>query len=155
MFGTTSFGSSHRPRNSYVIIRAKLGADGNTIWFGKLLALVHIINYLAPFSSPQYALLQYMDRTKPLDTANDVLGCISLRWSTHDEKDHICNSNTRVKIQPSPWYDLVPAASELGTIQVVRQNYAVKTFCKPVNWVYHRFYINRVYTDPLRERLEE
>lgn len=33
-------------------------------------------------------ILQYMEVTTPIDTANEKLGCVCLRWSADDGVDH-------------------------------------------------------------------
>ena len=39
----------------------------------------------------------------------------------------------------------------MGTVHVVRQNFPARLFVELLHWIYHRFYVNRLYKDHSKE----
>lgn len=151
IFATHEFGPNKKPRYSFILLRG----DNNGVpitWVGKLVALLRVKTDGNDELTTDYAYVQYMEVTRPLDYVDEVLNCVCLRWSTADEIDHTipCLSNMRNSgnSSSSPWFGLVKANTVLGSVHVVRQKYEVKPFTKHIAWEEQRFYINRFYRDP-------
>ena len=159
IFATKSFGSSKKPRFSFVTMQAPSTHHGD-VWVGKVLALVRIKP--SDQDDPiEFIFLQYMDIIPPENNIDETLGCISLQWSSAEEVDrsHPQYTISRMKKQPSnsipgPWYGLVECSSILSTLHVLRKNFPVTPFFQETHWLRHKFYINRFYIDPTSKQVE-
>ena len=159
IFATKSFGSSKKPRFSFVTMQAPSTHHGD-VWVGKVFALVRIKP--SDQDDPiEFVFLQYMDIIPPENNIDETLGCISLQWSSAEEVDrsHPQYTISRMKKQPSnsipgPWYGLVQCSNILNTLHILRKNFPVTPFFQETHWLRHKFYINRFYIDPTSKQVE-
>lgn len=150
IIATSCFGPAKKPRYSFVLLSGDDGGDGNkdSLWIAKVLVLLRV-SEVASQKSSELAFVQYMEYTPPKDNIDNVLGCVTLRWSTTDERDHTLSEEKRGMEgnEMAPWYGLVPITSVKGTIHVIRIDYHTKPFTPDIPWWKRRFYLNRFYTD--------
>jgi len=145
IYGTTSFGPTKASRFSYVLMKGE--QDGQEeLWVAKVLCLFHIS---IGGRREECAFVQYMQCTPPVDEVDDLLRCVCLRWATDDGIDHtVLPVPSRGRpVVVGEWYGIEPMQSILGTVHVLRSNFAVAPFTSELPWSHHRFYINRFYRD--------
>jgi len=126
IYGTTSFGPTKHSRFSFVLMKGE--QDGKAeLWVAKVMALFHVS---WSTGSEECAFVQFMQCTPPLDSVDDIL------------------KSTRGRpVVVGDWYGIEPVQSIVGSVHVVRSNFAVSPFTKELPWSHHRFYINRFYRD--------
>ena len=94
----------------------------------------------------EFAFIQYMQCTPPLDEIDLTLNCICLRWATVDEVDRTVEtelSHSKVSsMEEGEWYGMEPFESIFGSVHVVRSNLGIPPFTEGLPWPKHRFYIN-------------
>ena len=140
VFCTNSFGSNRKEMMSYIYMK---GGDDETpeYWFGKVL-LLFLLTVDNTDYKKEFALIQYMTCTAPLNKSEEALGCLCLRWETEDEIDHTLKPDME-EVETGEWYGMIPINSICGTCQIVRSNIAFDPFRKPLPWINHRFFVNR------------
>lgn len=143
IFGTCRFGTVGSPKFSFVLLK---GQDNNKeeIWVAQVLSLFHVRKR---GMHDECAFVHYMQCTPPLDGLDDILHCISLRWATDNGVDYTLSS---LPIRGDPvvvgeWYDIIPINCIIGTVHVLRSNFAVQAVTEELPWSHHRFHINRFY----------
>lgn len=147
IFATNNFGSNNKPRFSFVALES---SKEKCVWFSKLHALFRI--KATDLSEPiECAFVRYMDTTKPINNIDSALGCVCLRWSTDDNKDYTVNPTPLNEMgsisPPAPFFGLIHASSIYSSIHVIRRNIPYLPFIPKTHWMYHRFCINRFYSN--------
>jgi len=145
IYGTLRFGPTKKKHFSYVLMKGE--QEGRTeLWIAKVVALFHMSCH---GRKQELAFVQFMQCTPPLDHVDDILQCVCLRWATEDGVDHtVTPVPTRGRpVLAGDWYGIEPVQSILGTVHVVRSNFAVSPYTQELPWSHHRFYVNRFYRD--------
>ena len=140
VFCTNSFGSNRKEMKSYIYMK---GGDDETpeYWFGKVL-LLFLLTVDNTDYKKEFALIQYMTCSAPLNKSEEALGCLCLRWETEDGIDHTLNPELQ-EVETGEWYGMIPINSICGTCQIVRSNIAFDPFRKPLPWIKHRYFVNK------------
>lgn len=75
-----------------------------------------------------YASIQHVEITEPVDKVDRVLNRVYPRCGTENENAHTTgfDSMSRGSVKDGEWYDLVPLSSVVYVILVARFKYAVK-----------------------------
>ena len=145
-----------------------IAAEGNTstsgtLWVGKVLAFLRIINPNGSKVSEsdgknELMFIQYFDIIPPQDEIDRRLECIRLQWCRDEEQvqdDNLKRCNTSF----SKWFDLLQVSSIRGMVHVVRGDYGLggtllSRDAENVPWYDQHFYINRFYFDSAQQTYE-
>ena len=144
VLASNSFGPTKKKHHSSVFMK---GSDEvSEFWFAKVISLFHVSVHMTEFTK-EMAFVMYFTATKPKDSIDKALGCVCLRWETEDEKDHTLAALPKTPtITAGERFGLVSFHSLCGVVHIVRANYAIPPFTKEIPWPYHRFYVNRFFT---------
>lgn len=149
VFASDNFGTSGVCRNSYVLVSGG-GYKGEGLWVAKVLLLFRM-NLGGEEVGKEYAFLQYMEVSRPVDVIEETLNCVCLRWSTDDEVDYSCgggrNGEKRGRLQVGEWFGIEELGTLKGCVNVIRSNHAIEPFTKRLAWPYRRFYVNRFHVE--------
>lgn len=93
-----------------------------------------------------FAFVPYVNVGPSHDNLNNVLGCVRLRKSAHDETDYILEKryigSGEQPLSTEEWYGFEPLLSIQSIIHAVRKNFAVALFVDDVLWPLGCFYVN-------------
>ena len=147
VFGISWDRKNMHKKQSFVVVQGDQNKEFKPVWVAHVLLLFYL--QLPRDKEPrQYAFVQYMEVTKPLNGVDEALDCVCLRWSTDDEIDRtidIPNQLNVSHIETAEWYDLLPFSSIIGTVQVLRSNIPIAPFSDPLPWPLHRFHVNKYF----------
>jgi len=138
----SNYGSSNNKRNSFVMIRVNTeGRNENIYWIGQARLLFwHVVDNIPK----EFAMIRFMETTKPLDELEATLGCIILRWSTDDGIDYTKRKQLyEVNHPPSGWYDIIEVSSIVSVVQVVKLRYKLEEKKDSDHWCLNRYALNR------------
>ena len=147
IFETNNFGPFNKSRFSFVTLESP---EENIVWFSKLHALLRIkpIDLNEPL---ECAFVRYMDTTKPINNIDRALGCICLRWSTDDNRDYTHNPLPLHAMQntslPGPFFGLIESSAIYSAVHIIRRNIPHPPFIPKTHWMFHRFGVNRFYSN--------
>lgn len=92
--------------------------------------------------------LQTMKRNEFVDSGDERLKCMCLRFKTDDEIDHsrVGTHESRSSKQKRVGQRLgtEPFVSIIASVPVMRSNYSILLFFSVLHWSLHRFYMNRL-----------
>lgn len=138
---TEKYRGTDHDRFSFALIRGT-NVDGEFTY--------HVVQVRALFHcdisgvTKELAFVKYMDVVKPLDGAEQILGCVCLRWSTDDDVDYsILDNSVNARKPPAQWFDIVDYDNIQSVVQVVRQRYEIGEEACRKHWATHRFCLNR------------
>lgn len=141
VIATEKYSHGGQERFSFALIRGTTVEGEFTYHVVQVRALFHCELY---GRRREMAFVKYMDVVKSLDKAEDMLGCLCLRWSTDDDVDYTNGKQSlNMRKPPAPWYDVVDFNSVQSVVHVVRQRYELVEDTHRKHWATHRYCLNR------------
>lgn len=113
-----------------------------SVWVAKVLGIFRIKSAIDNLTTEEVAFVQYFDTIKPTSEAMTELRCVNLRWA-REEYD---NSSRGEKC--TRWFDIVPASSIRGVVQVVSIDYPIRNISSEKPWYEKTYHINRFFHNP-------
>ena len=137
---TGSYYKTSKLKQDCVIIEASgVNVRDKTAFVAKVLGFFRV-NFHS--QTNELALVQYFDVIRPTSNAMKELGCVNLRWA---REDYLENEGQE---KCARWFDVIPASSIRGVVQVVSIDYEVKNMVAEKSWYEKTYHINRFFSNP-------
>lgn len=148
VYSHESFVPTKNVNGSFVLLHGE-GESDSEVWVARVLLLFH---FGCGSKTEKYCFVQYMHTIPPLDMVDQSLGCVCVSCKTIDSVNYtVQDPPTGMRtdgIEVGELYEVVKFATILGTVHVLRSNFAIQPFSNDLPWTHHRFYVNRLYREP-------
>lgn len=122
------FGPTKKVRYGAVMIWETDGSE-EEVWFAEVLFML-CLNAQRDVEDMEVTFVQYMEVTTPWDKAEWTSGCLSVRWSTYDEKGYNVTKDvsTADVVEVRDWYGVELLESLMRTAHFVRAYIRTRSF---------------------------